>query len=254
MNKPLVSIITPTYKSKDFILDTIQSVINQSYENWEMIIVDDASGDDIEGHIAEHINDVRIKVIVKDENEGAARARNLAIDMAQGEYIAFLDSDDTWDSEKLLIQVGLMLKNDWDFSFTSYRIINEDNKRTVVEVPKTIDYEGFLRNTIIGTSTVILNRGKLNNVHLVDVRQDHDSMTWLRIMRENDIKAYGINQILTNYYKRSDSISSDKVKAAKKHWKNLRHFEQLSFIKTLNVFIQYSFRATVKHFFQKEEE
>lgn len=248
-DQPLVSIITPTYQSRDFILDTIKSVLNQSYQNWEMIIVDDASQDGIKEFIAEHVDDRRIKVFTKEINEGAARARNQGIDVAKGKYVAFLDSDDRWHPNKLLLQIQYMEEKKCEFSFTSYCMKKDTKgKETIINVPPSIDYEGFLRNTIIGTSTVILNREKINNVHLVDVRQDHDSMTWLRIMRENNIVAHGIDVALTTYYKRKGSISNNKLKAARKHWKNLREFERLSFLKTLNVFIQYSIRATIKHF------
>ena len=250
MKKPLISIITPTYKSRDYIDHTIESVISQTYDNWELIVVDDASMDGIEDYIREKYNDSRIKVFVKNINEGAARARNYAIDNASGDFLAFLDSDDVWDKEKLSKQVNFMMNNNYAFTFTSYMIVDESNleMNKEVRVPTKIDYEGFLRNTIIGTSTVILNRNLINNPYLVDVRQDHDSMTWLRIMRENNVQAFGLNEILTYYYKRSGSISHNKFKAAKVHWRNLRKFENLSFIKTCVVFIQYGFNAFKKHF------
>lgn len=250
----LVSVITPTYKSKEFIMETIQSVINQTYTNWELIVIDDASNDQIEDYIYSKISDKRVKVITKDTNEGAARARNDAIKISSGRYLAFLDSDDVWEKNKLSEQIKFMKEQQYAFTFTSYRIVDQNSKKFIVNVPQSIDYEGFLKNTIIGTSTVILDRDKINNCYLVDVRQDHDSMTWLRIMRENKIRAYGISTVLTNYYKRDTSISNDKLKAARVHWKNLRKYENLSFLRTSYVFFNYSLRAFIKHFIIKEEK
>lgn len=247
--EPLVSVITPMYKSKEFILTTINSVLNQSYQNWELILVDDASGDNIKEFIHENIKDERVKIYEMERNGGPAKTRNLALDHAKGRFIAFLDSDDEWDKSKLDKQIRFMLENDYAFSFTAYDIIDENNNIKTIEVPISIDYEGFLRDTIIGTSTVILDKSKINNVKLVDVRQDQDSVTWLRVMRENNIVAYGINESLTFYYKREGSVSHNKLKAARVHWRNLRKFERLGFLKTANVFIQYSFNAFKKHYF-----
>ncbi len=246
LNDIQVSIITPVYNSEKFIGDTIKSVLAQTYKNWEMLIVDDCSKDKT-ANVIKQFSDSRVKYFKLEMNSGAAIARNEALEKAQGKYIAFLDADDMWKPEKLEKQLDFMMKNNVGFSFTGYEILGE-NKNKIIKVPKTLNYGQFMKNTIIGTLTVMLNKELVGEVRLVNVKKDHDSMTWAKLLREGNI-AYGLNESLAYYRKVEGSISNNKFKAVKNHWNNCRRIEKISIPRCTYYFIFYIFNAFKKHFF-----
>ncbi|HQD92872.1 MAG TPA: glycosyltransferase family 2 protein [Bacilli bacterium] len=241
----LVSVITPAYNSEEYIGETIKSVLSQTHENWEMIIVDDCSKDNTEV-VVKKFDDPRIKYFRLEENSGAAVARNIALEKAKGKYIAFLDSDDLWKPEKIEKQLRFMMNNKIGFSFTAYEMLTK-NKKKLVKVPAKLNYSQFMKNTIIGTSTVMLNIDIVGEVRLVNVKKDHDSMTWARILRNGSL-AYGLNESLSYYRKVSGSISNNKLKAAWNHWINCREIEKLPFFKCIYYFIFYVINAIKKHY------
>jgi teichuronic acid biosynthesis glycosyltransferase TuaG len=246
--QPLVSVITPVYNASRFIAETIQSVQAQTYQNWEMILVDDQSKDNSREIIQEFVNkDPRIRLIVLEKNSGAAVARNTAINNARGKYIAFLDSDDLWLPTKLQKQVQFMEENEIEFSFTNYKIIKENGEHTnqVVEVPKKITYDELLKNTIIGCLTVMLNIEKLGKVQMENIRTRQDFVLWLSILKKG-YTAYGLQEVLALYRKVEGSISSNKFKAAKQNWKVYREIEQLPLLKAVWCFAWYAFNAIKK--------
>lgn len=248
--KPFISIVTPSYNASSFIKETIHSVQAQTYNNWEMIIVDDVSKDNTRELIKEEIEkDNRIRLIELTENSGAAIARNTGINNAKGKYVAFLDSDDLWLPEKLEKQLEFMQNNDIAFSFTSYQIMNQDGILTdkVVHVPEKINYNGLLKNTIIGCLTVMLDIEKLGKVQMPNIRTRQDTATWLKILRQGHY-AYGLDEVLSNYRKVENSISSKKFKMAKMNWKLYREIEGLSILKSAWCFINYALNGVVKHF------
>lgn len=245
-NKTLVSIITPVYNSEKYIGETIRSVIAQTYTNWEMLIVDDCSSDNTVD-VIKAFTDSRIKYIRLNENVGAARARNVALENAKGKFIAFLDADDMWKPTKLEKQLNFMIEKNIGFSFTGYEILREKRNK-IIRVPERLNYRQFMKNTIIGTLTVMLNTNIVGEVRLVNVKKDHDSMTWAKLLREGHC-AYGLNESLAYYRKVEGSISNYKWKAAKNHWNNCRKIEQLSVPKCLYFFILYGLNAVKKHFF-----
>lgn len=243
-----VSIITPMYNCEKFIDETIQSVVNQSYENWELILIDDCSSDKTV-EIAENYieKDKRIKLIKLKNNSGAAVARNTGISESTGRFIAFLDGDDLWEYDKLEKQIAFMMENNIGFSFTSYKVINEDgiNLNKDVRVPKSIDYDGLLKNTIIGCLTVVLDKEIVGEVKMPLIRTRQDFATWLSILKKGHI-AYGIDETLSRYRVVPGSISSNKLKAAKRNWYVYRKIEKLSLFKSLYVFTGYSINAVIK--------
>jgi teichuronic acid biosynthesis glycosyltransferase TuaG len=241
----LVSIITPVYNSEKYISDTINSVLAQTYTNWEMLIADDCSSDN-SAEIINRYTDSRIKYIKLESNSGAAIARNKALEQAKGNYIAFLDADDTWKPEKLEKQLKFMIEKDIGFSFAGYEIIR-DKKNKIIEVPDTLNYNQFMKNTIIGTLTVMISRKHVGEVRLVDVKKDHDSMTWAKLLRQGNT-AYGLNESLAYYRKVEGSISNNKIKAAKNHWNNCRRIEKLSIPKCMYYFFFYVLNAIKKHY------
>ena len=247
-NIPLVSIITPSYNSLTFIRETIESVQAQSYPHWEMIIVDDKSKDDSIHVIKQYVkNDQRIKLISLAQNSGAARARNAAIKMATGNYLAFLDSDDLWLPTKLEEQVAFMQKGNLTFSFTSYSLINEDGNHMDIEVkaPKVVDYKYLIGNTIIGCLTVMLDRQQIKQIEMPDI-QPEDTALWLLLLRQGH-KAYGLQKVLSRYRIVCNSASRNKFKAAYRYWKLLRSQEKLNLVKSNFYFGKYAYHAYNKN-------
>jgi teichuronic acid biosynthesis glycosyltransferase TuaG len=248
MKNNLVSIITPSYNSKNFIKETINSVISQTYEDWEMIIVDDCSKDDSVKFIQELIKDEkRIKLIKLDENIGAAMARNKALEMAQGRYIAFLDSDDIWLPQKLDIQLNFMKENNYAFTFTSYIPFSEDGKEefSLIQAPKELNYSGYCKNTIIGCLTVIIDKQQVGEFQMPNIKSSHDMALWLLILKRG-FNAYGLNESLAKYRLVSTSNTAKKYKAIFDVWKVYREIEKINLIKSSWYFINYLFNAIKK--------
>ena len=248
MNKDLVSIITPSFNSSRFISDTIQSVLAQDYINWEMIIVEDCSSDTSVEIINKFIEkDSRIQLIVLDINVGAAEARNIAIKKSKGRYIAFLDSDDIWLPKKLSIQIQFMVENNYGFTFSSYNIMNENGQLIpkAIYVPMSIDYNGYLKNTIIGCLTVVIDKEKVGCFEMPIIKSSHDMALWLLIMKRG-YKAYGIQENLATYRLVSTSNTAKKIEAAKDVWKVYREIENLNVFKSLYCFLCYTFFAIMK--------
>ena len=248
MNEPLVSIITPVYNAGRFLSDTIKSVQNQTYKNWEMLLVDDCSKDNSAQIIKEFQKyDDRIKYIKLEKNSGASVSRNTGIKNAKGRFIAFVDSDDVWKPEKLEIQVKYMLENNLGFTFTSYRYMKEDGELTnkVAKAPSKINYNGLLKNTIIGCSTVVIDTDIVEAFEMPLVRRGQDTATWLQILRKEKY-AYGIDKDLVDYRLVGESLSSNKIIALKRTWNTYRNVEKLGLIKSSYVFCFYVFNAIKK--------
>lgn len=248
--QPLVSIITPCYNAAQTLEETIASVKRQTYHNWELLIVDDCSNDESVSILKqEAINDPRVRYITLETNMGPAGARNEALRRAKGKYIAFLDSDDLWVSEKLSKQVAFMEKYDLSFSFTNYRIVKENGEKTdrVVIGPDRIDFEYLLKNTIIGTLTVMLNSEMVGPIQMTSVRNcTEDFALWLSILKKG-ITAVRLNEELAYYRKSSQSDSGNKLKSAKKTWNTYRKTQELNIIRTIWYFSHYSVNAYRKH-------
>lgn len=229
VNNPLVSIITPAYNSERFIGEAIKSVLNQTYSNWEMIIVDDCSTDHTTELVASyHHQDPRIKLLKLEENSGPAVARNRAIDEAGGRFLAFLDSDDLWLPNKLKRQLDFMRRKEVAFSFTEYTRIKEDGEEvlnTVIDAPKTINYEGLMKHCVIGCLTVMIDTSKTGKVKMINIPSRQDYVLWLTIVKQGFL-AHGLPEVLAKYRIVKDSISSDKIKMAKQNWKVYRKIEQ----------------------------
>lgn len=246
MNK--VSIIMPSYNAARFIAASIQSVIEQTYTDWELLITDDCSQDNsliIAKNFAD--KDPRIQVYSTVRNSGAAIARNVSIKHAQGRYIAFLDSDDTWEANKLETQIKFMEDNNIAFSFSNYDIMSEDGTALgkTIQIPKVIGYHGYLRNTIIGCLTVIIDKEKTGYFEMPNIKSSHDMALWLLIMKRG-FKAYGLQKTLANYRLVSTSNTAKKWKAAKDVWKVYREIEHINPIYSTICFVGYAINAIIK--------
>jgi len=246
--QPLVSIITPSYNSEKYIRETVKSVQEQTYTNWEMIIVDDCSSDNSRAVLEELARDEeRVKIHFLQENSGAAVARNTAIKLAKGQYIAFLDSDDKWKPNKLQTQLDFMRNNNYAFSFTSYDLMNENGELLdkSVHVPTEIDYHGLLKNTIIGCLTVMIDKEKVGDFQMPNIRARQDFALWLLILKRG-FKAYGLQQSLAIYRIVPGSVSSNKVNMIKKNWYVYRKIENLNVLSASWYIFNYAFNALKK--------
>lgn len=234
MTKDLVSIITPTYNCGPFIAETIASAQAQTYTNWEMIIVDDCSTDntrEIVEEIAEQ--DARVKYYCLEENSGAAVARTRAMEIAEGEYMAFLDSDDLWMPEKLETQIAFMRDNGYAFSCTAYEQIDEDSNplgRVIKTVRKT-DYNRLLLDCPVGNSSVMYSVELMGKFEVPNIRKRNDDALWLQMLKKEKY-IYGMPTVLMRYRIRKNSISSNKLKVVKYHWILYREIEHLSVIRS----------------------
>ncbi|WP_100374104.1 glycosyltransferase family 2 protein [Bacillus sp. FJAT-45037] len=246
---PLITIVTAAYNCANFIGETIESAQSQTYTHWEMLIVDDCSKDNTREVIAQYAkDDPRVRLIALTENGGAAVARNHALREARGKYVAFLDSDDLWLPLKLERQLNFMEEHDYAFSFTAYKMMNEvgQDLGQVVSVPRAIDYNGLLKNTIIGCLTVMINVEKTGTLQMPNIRTRQDFALWLSVLKRG-YTAYGLDEVLARYRKVEGSISSNKVKAAQKTFYVYRHVEKLSLPYALYCFFHYAFNAVKKH-------
>jgi teichuronic acid biosynthesis glycosyltransferase TuaG len=242
----LVSIITPSYNSSRFIEECIDSVLSQTHDNWELLIVDDCSSDN-SCELIEKYNDKRIALIELEKNVGAAEARNIAIRKAKGKYIAFLDADDLWMPTKLEKQIGFMLEKNIAFSFTSYESISEDGQQrySIIKAYKKMTYYSYLKNTIIGCLTVIIDREKTGDFQMPNIRSSHDMALWLLLMKRG-FDAFGLEENLGSYRVVSTSNTSNKLKAAFDVWEVYRKVERLGIFYSIWCFINYVFNAIKK--------
>ena len=234
MIKGLVSVITPTYNCAKFIAETIESVQAQTYENWEMVIVDDCSTDDTKAIVDAYMaKDSRIKYHCLEENSGAAVARTKAMELAEGEYMAFCDSDDLWMPDKLARQLAFMAETGHAFTCTAYEQMDEESKsldRVIKTVTKT-DYNRLLLDCPVGNSTVMYNVSVMGKFQVPNIRKRNDDALWLQMLKKEKY-IWGMPDVLMRYRIRSNSISSNKLKVIKYHWILYRQIEHLSVLRS----------------------
>lgn len=249
----VISIVIPVYNAAPYLQETIESVQNQTYKNWELILVDDASTDGsmqlLKNYAAEYKTDAKaasaetnrmadgenkghkIKILSLPENKGPAAARNAGIREAEGRYLVFLDADDIWDKDKLKKQLAFMKEKQCAFSFTGYEFADETAARNgkVVHVPEKIVYEEALKNTTISTITVMFDREKLPEelLWMPENCQREDTATWWNILKHG-YAAYGLDEPLSVYRRHAGSHSANKWNAVRGTWRMYRNQEMLS--------------------------
>jgi len=252
---PLVSIITPSFNSEKFIAETIQSVRNQTYQNWEMIIVDDCSTDQTVSIIQEIANeDKRIKLFQLEKNSGTGVARNTALNKTSGKFIAFLDSDDLWKSLKLEKQINFLIDNNLPFTFSFYDCINEEgepmNKR--VEAPKTLFYNQLFFCNYVGNLTGIYDADYFDKIEISSGRKRQDWTLWLTILQKMK-SAKPIPESLAFYRIRNNSLSASKVDLLKHNFAVYRSFHGFNYVTSLFIMIGFLFtQLIIKPFYTKK--
>lgn len=247
--EPLVSVITAAYNCADTIAETIESVLAQTYNNWEMVIVNDASTDNTLDVVSAYTNiDERIRLISLKANSGAATARNKAIQNSKGRYIAVLDSDDLWKPKKLERQIAFMVQNGYAFTFTAYETFHDssDKSRVVFKAPKSVTYKQYLKNTIIGNLTVVMDKDLIKDFHIQSGYLE-DVLTWMYYLKKGHI-AYGLNENLASYRVALGSKSGNKLKNAKRYYNCLQE-QNLSFLERVFDEVCYLFHAAKKRVF-----
>jgi glycosyltransferase involved in cell wall biosynthesis len=212
----LVSIITPSYNCAQFVAETIEAILAQSYTNWELLITDDCSSDNSCEIIQRYAdNDPRIKLLRLEKNSGAGVARNNSISAAKGRFIAFCDSDDRWTSNKLERQLSFMVDNNYGLTYTSYATTDEDGKVIgYVECMTKLNYSRIIRDNGIGCLTAIYDAEKIGKFYMPIIRKRQDWCLWIEIIKSIGA-AYGLQEPLAIYRTRNGSISSNKVEMLK---------------------------------------
>jgi len=244
---PIVSIITPVYNSAAYLDGTVQSVLEQSFSSWELIMVDDASTDDslsIARLYKEQ--DKRISVISLKENSGAALARNRGIEAAKGRFIAFLDSDDQWLPQKLERQIAFMIDGSIAFSYSAYHKI--DHEGTVIGmtgVPERVRYSDLLKMNTIGCLTSMYDTRIFGKVYMPSIRRRQDLGLWLKLLKKVS-HAYGISESLAQYRVRPGSVSANKWVAAQYTWRLYRDIEKLNIFLSSYYFSHYMFNGFLR--------
>ena len=229
---------------------TILSVLGQSYKNWELLLIDDCSIDHSADIIKNYVGrDSRIKYHRHKKNSGAAVARNTAIILAQGEYLAFLDSDDLWMPNKLESQLAYMKEKNCSFSFTRINIIDSDNNvvKAIVPIPHRADYNYLLKHTVIATSTVLLDRSDLPPFKMPLRRGGQDYATWLQLLRNVDY-AYGLDSCLASYRISSNSLSSNKFSSIRQVYEIQTQDEHINKIRAIINTLCFCIYAFKKHY------
>lgn len=246
----MVSIIVPVYNASAYIEKTIAMVKAQTYGDWELLLVDDCSEDDSRQKIRSCIGegDARIRLIEKECNGGAARARNTGIDAAKGRYIAFLDADDLWMPDKLERELAFLEEKQAAFVFSAYEFGDEKGTGTgrVVHVPPELTYFKALSRTVIFTSTVLLDTDKtgLGLIRMPEVKSE-DTATWWKILR-NGFTAYGLDEVLAIYRRPARSLSSNKLEAVRRIWNLYRKQEHLPLLYSVYNLFFWALRATLR--------
>ena len=237
--RPTVSVVIPVFNAEDTLKTTLDSIIHQSFTDFEIIAIDDCSQDNSSNILTHYASsNSKLKVIRNIDNVGAAISRNIGINASNGKYIAFIDSDDIWYEQKLEYQVSFMEQTKYPISYTSYTMINHDNSKREVYIPSQIDYRSLLKSCFIGFLTSALNVDILGKRYFRKLRRREDYVFWLDILREGYL-AGGINKNLAIY--NQNNHISNKLNLAKHQWYVYKDIIGMPYTKSLYYFFNYCF-------------
>tara|TARA_Y100000590_G_scaffold163945_2_gene187891 strand:- start:872 stop:1609 length:738 start_codon:yes stop_codon:yes gene_type:complete len=229
----LVSIIIPYYKKKDDINTTINSILNQNFKNYEIIIVyDDENKEDLKLIQEIKQKDERIKLLINERNLGAGESRNRGIKIARGKFIAFIDADDIWKPLKLSKQIDFMIKNNFSITHTSYNIVNDEKKIIGLRQAKNLIFSNLLKSCDIGLSTVILEKKILNDNKFAKLNTKEDYVLWLNLSKDgHEFKA--LNESLTDWRLSKNSLSASTLRKLIDGYKVYRIYLRQSIVKSV---------------------
>lgn len=249
MTEPLISVIMPAYNADRFIAEAICSVRAQTYENWELLVLDDGSGDTT-CQVVQTLcrEDPRIRLIQNEKNMGVARTRNRGFDLCKGSLVALLDADDIWHPEKLEKQLALLEQSGADFAYSAYAIVDASGKKVKADysVPGEVSFCQLLKENVIGCSAVLLRAELLEKYRFLTDFFHEDYVLWLQLLRDG-YRAVGCTEVLLDWRFAENSRSFDKKKAAKNRWKIYREYLQLPLHRSLWVFGNYMIRSLRKY-------
>ncbi|MCA0152364.1 glycosyltransferase family 2 protein [Winogradskyella vincentii] len=246
----LVSIVTPIFNKEKVIEETIQSVLNQTYTNWELLLVNDASSDNSSNLVKKFVEqDERIKYSEFSSNKGAAEARNYGSKMAKGEYIAFLDADDLWHKTKLEIQIQALNEKNIDVCFGSYEMVDSKSNPLNIKVHTlpVLTYNKLLKANYIGNLTGIYNCKNLGKIYTKDLKKRQDWLLWIEALKRSQKPAHGISETIAYYRKSDNSLSSNKVNLIKHNFNVYRKGLRFNFVKSCFYLLLFFY----EHFFVK---
>lgn len=250
----MVSIVVPVYNAEKYIAETIDMVRAQTFPDWELILVDDHSKDNSVSCVEQYRRGMeegereRVRLILKQTNEGAAKARNTGLDAATGRYIAFLDADDIWMPDKLEKEMAFMNQTQGAFVFTAYEFGDEQarGKGKIVHVPERLTYRKALSRTVIFTSTVLLDGEKIDRELMkMPLVESEDTAAWWKILRKG-YTGYGLDEVTAIYRRPPGSLSSNKWAAIKRIWKLYRREERLALLPSMYYFVFWAVRAVLR--------
>ena len=244
----LISVIIPYYKKKEYIISSINSVLNQTYKNLEIIIIyDDLNKEDLNLLKKIKKKDKRIKIYINKKNLGAGRSRNKGIKLSKGIFVAFLDSDDLWKKNKLKKQIFFMKKNGINASHTSYTIINSNNKIIGSRNAKDMSYKLLLKSCDIGLSTVVLKKEIITSkIKFANIKTKEDYVLWLKITLNNN-KIFALKDNLTKWRKLEDSLSSSKLQKIYDGYLVYRKYMNFNLLKSFGFLMLLSFNYFLKN-------
>ncbi|MBD1172246.1 glycosyltransferase family 2 protein [Pelagibacterales bacterium SAG-MED05] len=242
--KTEIDIILPNYNSWEFIDKTIQSVLKQNFKNWRLIIVDDFSDIKTRKKIKKYEKLQKVKIYWLKKNKGPAYCRNFAISKSKSNYIAFIDSDDIWEKNKLRLQVQYMKKNNYDFTYTYYKTFGLKFKKVVP--PNKFNFDNFIKNTSIATSTMIIKRQTVKNIKFTDTAICEDYYFKCKILKKIKF-AYCLKNYLTKYRIREDSLQSNKLRNFYWIWKINYKYNKLNFFQNLKSLFNISLNSVKKY-------
>ena len=238
---PLVTVIMPVYNAERYMEQSIESIIAQTYQKWELLIVDDGSTDSSVQIMQEYCSrDRRIQMILSTGNEGVASARNKGIQAAKGEYIAFLDSDDLWKAEKLEIQIHYMQEHNCGFVYSAYDVIDEKNvyQKTITPYWDKVSYKKLLNTNIIACCTAVIKSEYIKD-NLMPQLKHEDYATWLNILKNHQLIAECVPGILASYRLVKGSVSSNKIKTIGWNWRIYHYNQQLGFLRSVRQILSF---------------
>ena len=256
INEIKVDIILPNYNSDYFLYEAIDSILNQTFKNWRLIIVDDNSDLNNKTLLKKFSNHSKIKVIWLKKNKGPGFCRNIAIRYSKSDYIAFIDSDDIWYKDKLLDQINFMLENNFEFTYTNYltfktkdRVSKKHNEMDTIIAPRKFNFGTFIKNTSIGTSTMILKNSLIGNIKFTNTKICEDYYFKCKILKKIEY-AHCLPKTLTKYRIRPDSLQSSKLKNFYWIWHINKHYNNLNFFKNLISILCISINSLKKYGFK----
>jgi len=235
MNKFLVDIILPVYNSENFILKTIDSILNQKFKNWRLMIVDDNSIDNtyniIKENYSAYIKRKKFFLYQNSKNRGQSFSRNFLLKKIKAKYVAFIDSDDLWKKNKLYKQIIFMKKNKYDFTFTDYKVLNQNKTINIVKAPKFINYNNFVNNTCIATSTIILTRKAIGKLLFPNIKLCEDYIFKCNLLKK--FPAFNLSEINTYYRLRSGSLQSKRLRVFLAVWRINKEYNKMNLFQNL---------------------